>query len=513
VTSTATDGSAVTRSARTVILLAIIGQFVAFLRTAIIAASFGASHVVDSYYLGTVAPSFVATVFGGCLQVSFLGRYAALLAKGDADLANAYRSRMLALVVAVSMSVTLLCVWWPDVILGVFLPANEDASALGGAVALSGIAYSLVPMICADFLGLILNAHGRFFAAALAPVCNAVVSVAGLAIWPTIDMPALVWTLVLGSCAQLLVIGIAVWHAGLFFSLRSSLARSEVWTTMAISLPILPAIMLSNSANAILQFRTAELGEGGIAVLNYALKLHFAISQILVVGFGTVLLPHFASLWALGRHQEIATMLRRLSRYGIVVCAFLFFGVATLGVQAVSVLLRRGQFNDVLSVHVADIWLVLTLSVFPFALGTFIAKLAQAARRSILILMSSALSFCVTWVFATVGARTGSLTTVAMSFAAAFMMTTIFWLAWLVRVNPTAKIIIPETAKALLIALLMIAPLAVLDVYLKRLTSDWPVFVDLVARGTIYSLLFGSMAYALQARTKFFSISDAPEYG
>jgi len=513
VTSTTIDGRDITRSARTVILLAIVGQFVAFLRTAIIAASFGASHVVDSYYLGTVAPSFIATVFVGCLQVAFLGRYAGLLAKGDADLAHAYRSRMLAFVVATSILATLVCVWRPDVIFGVFLPGNRDAGALGGAIALSGIAYSLVPMISADFLGLVMNAHGRFFSAALAPVVNAAVSVAALVLWPSIDMSALVWTLVIGSCAQLLVIVVGAWRAGLVFSLRSTLARSEVWTTLALSLPILPAIMLSNSANAILQFRTAELGEGGIAILNYALKLYFAISQVLVIGFGTVLLPHFASQWALGHHQEIATMLRRLSRIGIVVCAFLFFCVATLGVPTVSVLLRRGQFNDALSVHVADIWLVLTLSVFPLALGTFIAKLAQAARRSTLILISSALSFCITWIVATIGARNGSLVTVALSFVATFTATTIFWLVWLIRVNPAAKSIIPESAKSFFIALLLIAPLAILDVYIKRLTSDWPVLVDLVARGAAYSILFGGMAYALQVRTKFFSMLDVPKYG
>jgi putative peptidoglycan lipid II flippase len=502
------DGGAVTRSARTVILLAIAVQFVAFLRTAIIAASFGASHVVDAYYLGTVAPSFISTVLVGCLQVSFLGRYAGLLANGDTDSAHAYRSGVLLFVIAISVLATLLCVGWPDVIFSVFLPGNTGAGALGGAIALSGIAYSLVPMVGADFLGLVMNAHGRFFAAALAPVINAAVSVVALLLWPTIDMSALVWTLVLGSCVQLIIIAIGVWRAGIIFSYRHGFARFEVWKTLGISLPVFPAIMLSNSANAILQFRTAELGEGGVAILNYALKLHFAISQILVVGFGTVLLPHFGSLWALGRHKEIAAVLRRLSHAGIVVSAFLFFGVATLGAPAVSVLFRRGQFDDALSAHVADIWLVLTLSVFPFALGTFIAKLAQAARRSTLILISSVISFCVTWIVATIGAKSGSLAIVALSFAVTFAATTTFWLFWLVRINPGAKMIVPETIKGLLVALLLIAPLAVLDVYVKRLTSGWPTFADVAFRGLGYTILFCGMAYALQAKTRFFSVLE-----
>lgn len=61
------------RSTRTVMLLGIAVQIAAFLRTAIVAATLGTSLDVDAYNLGLIAPSFISTVIGSWLQMSFIG--------------------------------------------------------------------------------------------------------------------------------------------------------------------------------------------------------------------------------------------------------------------------------------------------------------------------------------------------------------------------------------------------------------------------------------------------------
>ena len=56
------------RSTRVVVLLGVAVQIVAFLRTAIIAATLGTSPDVDAYNLGLIAPGFISTVVGAWLQ-------------------------------------------------------------------------------------------------------------------------------------------------------------------------------------------------------------------------------------------------------------------------------------------------------------------------------------------------------------------------------------------------------------------------------------------------------------
>jgi len=231
------------RSTRTVLLLGIAVQVAAFLRTAIIAAALGASPDVDAYNLGLIAPSFISTVTGSWLQMSFTGRYTSLVARGEKALAAAYRSRMLALVLGFALVFAGLCFVFPGRIMALFIPASKTATIASAAAALRLSGIILIPIISGDFIALILNSHGRFFAAALAPLFNALVSVLGLSLWPTVDLSALVWTLLMGSLAQCLVVLTALLRTRLGFPIETRTARAEVRTTLMLALPLLGCLI------------------------------------------------------------------------------------------------------------------------------------------------------------------------------------------------------------------------------------------------------------------------------
>lgn len=215
------------RSTRTVILLSVAVQIAAFLRTAIIAATLGTSPDVDAYNLGLIAPSFISTVIGSWLQMSFIGRYTSLVTTGEDGLAAAYRGRMLVLVLCLALAFAGLCFLLPERIMALFMPPGQTAMIASAAAALKLSGLILVPIIFGDFIALILNSHGRFFAAALAPLINALVSVLGLSLWPSLDLSALVWTLLLGSLAQCFVVIAALLRMRLSFPLRQAWRKEK----------------------------------------------------------------------------------------------------------------------------------------------------------------------------------------------------------------------------------------------------------------------------------------------
>ncbi len=328
------------RSTRMVVLLGLAVQIAGFLRTAIIAAALGTSPEVDAYNLGLIAPSFLSTVIGSWLQLSFIGRYTFLVVTGQSELAAAYRSRMLALILGCALILAGFCFALPEQIMAIFVPAGPT-NAAAAALRLAGL--TLIPVIFGDFIGLILNSHGRFFAAAAAPLVNALVSVLGLWFWSRLDLSALVWTLLFGAIAQGLVVVVALLRLRLSFPLATDPAKAEVRTTLMLGLPLLPAMMLANSAAAIVQFRAAQLGEGVVAAYGYAARLHGALAQILVIGLSTVLLPHFAALWSRGETAEIVILFRRLARATILMVAYLTTGIVLMGETA-----TKSCFNAVL---------------------------------------------------------------------------------------------------------------------------------------------------------------------
>src|SRR5450432_239836 len=195
----------------------------------------------------------------------------------------------------------------------------------------------------------------------------------------------------------------------LSFPIETSVAKREVRTTLTLALPLLPAMMLGNSAAAIIQFRAAGLGEGMVAIYGYASRLHGALAQVLVIGLSTVLLPHFAALWSRGEKTEITVLFRRLARCTILTVAYLTLGIYLMGESATKILFERGAFDALHTQQVSWLWTLLSLSLFPHAFGTFIAKFCQAVRDAGSVLASGAILFTVTWIVTWVGASAGSL--------------------------------------------------------------------------------------------------------
>jgi putative peptidoglycan lipid II flippase len=490
------------RSTRTVMLLGIAVQIAAFVRTAIIAATLGTSLDVDAYNLGLIAPSFISTVIGSWLQMSFIGRYTSLITTGEAGLAAAYRARMLFLVLGLALAFAGLCFLLPERIMALFMPNGQTAMIASAAAALRLSGLILVPIIFGDFIGLILNSHGRFFAAALAPLINALVSVLGLSFWPSLDLSALIWTLLLGSLAQCLVVIAALLRMRLRFPIGTSVAKAEVRTTLILALPLLPAMMLSNSAAAIIQFRAAELGEGAVAIYGYASRLHTALVQVLIMGLSTVLLPYFAALWSRGEKAEITILFRRLARCTILLVAYLTFGIYLMGETTVKILLQRGAFDARHAQEVSWLWAVLTLSLFPLAFGTFIAKFCQAVRGAGSILVSGIVSFATTWLVALFGASEASLGIVASAVVASVVATTAYWLIWLARRVRVAPIL-GDIGIASFRMLLILVPAVAVERFANLYSGGHSDIFGLLARGSLYTVVVLSLLIATRSHEWF----------
>lgn len=491
-------------STRTVTVLGFLVQLTGMLRTILIANALGVSLDFDSYNLALVAPTFLGTVLSSWLQVGFTGRYTGLITNAEHDLAGSYLTRMLLVVAGISGAFSIVFAAFPQQIMVFLLPSSQGEMAGLAAHALSLSGWILLLTMTADFLGLVLNCHGRFFAAAFAPVLNAALSVAALWFWPSINLDALVWTLLSGGVAQLLYIALMVGRLNLRYVFGGAEAGKEVIRTLLLAVPILPAIMLANSAASIIQLRAAEFGEGAVSMFGYAARLHSALSQVLVMGLGTVLLPHFAALWARNDKAEIVLVLRRLVRAGGVVTAVLAAGVWAMGPDTVMLLFGRGAFGVQQASGVGHLWFTLSLALFPFALGTFIAKLFQAMRHATAILASGVISFATVFATTHVGLDAGSIGYVAGAMVTSSSAVMVFWLFWLDR-HFGARDLLFDLLKAPVLTVPVVLPMLFAEGYIAESMQDIPLLVSLLIRGTVFLAVGAAVLYFFGLYRWFFT--------
>jgi peptidoglycan biosynthesis protein MviN/MurJ (putative lipid II flippase) len=180
-------------------------------------------------------------------------------------------------------------------------------------------------------------------------------------------------------------------------------------------------------------------------------------------------------------------LFRRLARCTVPVIAYLTFGIYLMGETATRILFQRGAFDAQNVQQVSWLWLLLSLSLFPHAFGTFIAKFCQALRGAGSTLVSGIILFAATWIVAWYGASLANLGIISLSVAASIFVTSCFWLFWLAKrldVLPILK----DIASALLRVGLILTPAIAVERWSSLHTQDLSDMLGLLICGSLYSL-------------------------
>lgn len=366
-------------AARTVVVFGILMQLAGFAKMLIIAAHFGAGADLDAYYLGLIVPSFLIGLSSGILQTTFIPAYVSAKARHDDVAAARWRNVALtwtALILAVIAAIFTLGQQPAQYLLG----SGMDASVRVAMQVTFVVLMWTTPLNgVADAIALLLNAEGKFFAAASAPLANIVVSAAALLIWPH-SVHALSSGLVAGLCTQIAMVAWALHRLGI--RVTPMLApRSVLPGSLVLLTPVLISTVCGNFGLAFIQWYSGRAGVGAISALGYATRLNNTIVQAVVMSVSVVLLPHFARLIAENRHAELRSTLERVFAATVVFFLASLGFVAASGHRTVAFLLERGAFRSEDTDLVALTWLGLTSGLMAVTWGIFLQRYFQALQE------------------------------------------------------------------------------------------------------------------------------------
>jgi putative peptidoglycan lipid II flippase len=379
-------------AARTVVAFGVVLQIAGFVKLVVIADYFGACAVLDAYYLGLVIPTFLAGVSAGILQTGLVPAYVSARARGDDAIARTLGNVTLTwTAVALGAIAGLLTALR---IVAVPLLSHETSpdtrAALQSAFALLVWTTPLAGL--ADGGALLLNAEGRFGAAASAPLLNAAVGTIVLVACRGRGIDALVWSLLAGLAAQALVVLVAMRGAGI--SLRPQFTLPVALPRMlgTFALPVLLSMVLVNLVPAFVQAVSARAGPGAVSAMGYASRLHNSLVQAVVMSVSVVLLPHFSRLIAEGKNIELRATLERVFAATLLFAAAALVLVASGGPAVVQMLLERGHFTSADAQLVARVWFALTAGLLGVTWSIFLTRLFQAQQLVWVIFMLGCVS-------------------------------------------------------------------------------------------------------------------------
>lgn len=329
----------------------VLSRLTGLAREMLIARYLGAGVVADAFFVAFRFPNLFRSLFAeGAFNPAFVPLFAGKLEGEGAAEARAFAERCLAVLAFTLLgfvAVMEMAMPWAMMVLA---PGFDDIPGkMALATELSRITFPYLLFISLVSLQSgVLNAMGRFAAAAGTPVLLNLVSIAVLvALAPHTPTPghAMAWGVFASGLAQ---------FAWLVFSLRAAgMTLRPAWPRLTPEVKemlrrIVPGAVGAGAYQLNLTINTmiaSGLANGAVSYLNYAERVNQLPLGVVGVAIGTALLPLLSRQLRAGEEAEAMGSQNRAIEFGLLLTLPAAAALAVIAHPVVAVLFERGSFT------------------------------------------------------------------------------------------------------------------------------------------------------------------------
>lgn len=340
-------------------------RILGFVREILIAAFMGVGPVTEAFYVAFSLPNMFRRFFAeGAFNTAFVPMFSKKLEAGEDPLTFARDAfaGLATVLIVLTLVAQLAMPWFVLAMAGGF--AGDVRFEL--AVDFGRIAFGYILFISlAALLSGLLNATGRFAAAAAAPILLNVIlitllvvadsgviseAVIGVAALPGDDLTGLhegtllVWGILLAGVAQVALVWFAAARAG--FRLTPRLPRLTP-DMRQLAIIMLPAMLAGGvvQINLLVGRQVASFFDGAIAWLSFADRIYQLPLGVVGIAIGVVLLPDLSRRLRAGDGEGGRYALSRAGEISLALTIPAAVALVVIPVPLVSVLFERGAFG------------------------------------------------------------------------------------------------------------------------------------------------------------------------
>lgn len=351
-----------------------VSRVLGFLRDVLIAALLGAGPAAEAFFVAFRLPNLFRRFFAeGAFNTAFVPLYARRLEGQGQVSADGFAAEAFSGLATVLVVLTLIAqAAMPWLVLGLASGFDADAGRLDLATALGRICFPYILFISlAALLSGALNAHGRFAAAAAAPVLLNLVLIGAMGVaWAGgLDVGlALAWAVFAAGVAQLGFLWWAARAAGL--RLRPGRPRFSPDMRRLVAIGV-PAALAGGvlQINLIVGTQVASHFEGAIGWLWYADRIYQLPLGLVGAAIGVVLLPDLARRVGAGDRAGEHNAINRATEFALVLTLPAAVALATIPGAIAEALFERGAFGPSDTAATA-----LALAIYALGLPAFVLQ-------------------------------------------------------------------------------------------------------------------------------------------
>lgn len=392
----------------------LLSRVLGIVREQVLAGLGGTSGQMDAYVAAFLIPEFLNHLLaGGFMSITFIPLFQRhLVAKDEMRAWRLFSNIFTTGTLVMALLVAVCWVFTPQ-ILGL-LGSKVGGADIALAVRMTRI---ILPAQICFYWGALLMAvqfaHKRFFLPALAPLFyNAGIILGGVLLAPRLGIEGFAW----GVLAGALVGNAAIQFHGLRglkpqFRLLVDFKDPDLIKYVLISLPLILGLGMQFSNETLFRIFGAFLGEGGLASLNYSLRIMWVLVGIFGQAVGVASFPFLAGLAAEGKLTELNQVaFDVIKRIGVLLIPVSLVLLA-LAPEMVAVLFQRGKFTAASTALTAPVLQCYLLGAFAFAAMGIVHRCFYTLHNTLLpMLVSTAVTVvCIPlyWLFSVKWAAPG----------------------------------------------------------------------------------------------------------
>ncbi|MFV0334257.1 MAG: murein biosynthesis integral membrane protein MurJ [Tropicimonas sp.] len=354
----------------TVGIWTLLSRILGFVRDIVIAARLGDGPVAEAFVVAFSLPNMFRRFFAeGAFNMAFVPIFSRKLEAGEDPkrFAQDAFSGLAMVLIAFTLIAQAIMPWLVLAMASGFRADGRFELAVGfGRIAFPYILF----ISLAALLSGVLNATGRFVAAAAAPVLLNIIVVASMLTASIVggDFGTwLIWAVPVAGVAQLGLLWVAAARAGFPMRLSRPRLTPDMKRLMRIALPAMLAGGVVQ-VNLLVGRQVASYFDGAIQYLNLADRLYQLPLGVVAIAIGVVLLPDLSRRLAGGDAQGGRNAFNRATEFALLLTVPAATALMLISGPLVSVLYQRGAFSAEAAIQTAEVTAIYGLGLPAFVL-------------------------------------------------------------------------------------------------------------------------------------------------
>ena len=349
----------------------LVSRVLGFVRDIMIAATLGTGVMAEAFLIAFALPNMFRRFFAeGTLNPAFVPMFSKKLETNDG--AKEFAQDALSGLAFFLILFTIVAqIFMPFLVMamasGFLADERFDLTVLYGRIAFPYILF----IAMAALLSGVLNATGRFMAAAAAPVLLNVLFIGSMTIALKMGVNvgmALIWTVPVAGIAQMALVWLAASRAGFRLIPRRPRMTPELKRLAVLAAPAALAGGVVQ-VNLLVGRQVASFYDGAIAWLSYADRLYQLPLGVVGIAIGVVLLPDLTRRLSAGDGVGAREALSRAGELSLALTVPAAVALILVPLPLVEVLFERGAFNADDSAKTA-----LAVMIYGFGLPSFVLQ-------------------------------------------------------------------------------------------------------------------------------------------